>query len=192
MINPDKKPTDPVQVSPPDTQPVARPEPESLLARMRALKDRINPRNPPTLVSSGALGDTAPAVPQEPQPVPLASAGTGQVNKPEEQSSSAIGLAFDQKRDTLRNRCLRSAKVVFHNRRYQVNCQIRDESKSGMKLRLLGDVAVPDNFELLIESKEELLPVMVRWRSDLEIGVQVTGDPVPLPPRLIMDTSRRI
>lgn len=124
--------------------------------------------------------------------MPLASADTGQVNTPEQQSNSAIGLAFDQKRDTLRNRCLRSAKVVFHNRRYQVNCQIRDESKSGMKLRLLGDVAVPDNFELLIESKEELLPVMVRWRSDLEIGVQVTGDPVPLPPRLIMDTSRRI
>jgi hypothetical protein len=124
--------------------------------------------------------------------VPSASADIGKVSKPEEQLSPAIGLAFDQKRETSRNRCLRSAKVVFHNRRYQVNCQIRDESNSGMKLRLLGDVAVPDKFELLIESKEELLPVIVRWRSDLEIGVEVTGEPIPLPPRLIMDTSRRL
>ncbi|MEP1147210.1 MAG: PilZ domain-containing protein [Anderseniella sp.] len=192
MIKPDMKPVKSVQGSPPDTQPFANSEPDSLLARMRALKDRINPRSPPTLVSSGAQDGTATAVPPEPHPVLSASADTGQVRNPEEQLSSGIGLAFDQKRETLRNRCLRSAKVVFHNRRYQVNCQIRDESNSGMKLRLLGDVAVPDRFELLIESKEELLPVIVRWRSDLEIGVEVAGEPTPLPPRLIMDTSRRI
>ena len=192
MTKPDMRPGQSVQVSPPDTQPVANSEPESLLARMRALKDRINPRSPPTLVSSGAWHDTAPPVPPEPHPVPSASADVVQVGKPEEQLSPAIGLAFDQKRETLRNRCLRSAKVVFHNRRYQVNCQIRNESNSGMKLRLLGDVAVPDKFELLIESKEELLPVIVRWRSDLEIGVEVAGEPTPLPPRLIMDTSRRL
>lgn len=192
MIKPDMKPDKSVQVSPPDTQPVANPEPDSLLARMRALKDRINPRSPPTLVSSGAQDDTATAVPPDPDPVLSAGADIGQVSKPEDQSGPAIGLAFDQKRETLRNRCLRSAKVVFHNRRYQVNCQIRDESNTGMKLRLLGDVAVPDRFELLIESKEELLPVIVRWRSDLEIGVEVTGEPTPLPPRLIMDTSRRL
>lgn len=192
MTKPDMNPFKSVQVSPPDTQSVANAEPESLLARMRALKDRINPRSPPTLVSSGAWDDTATAVPPEPHPVPSASADIGQLSRPEEQLSPAIGLAFDQKRETARNRCLRSAKVVFHNRRYQVNCQIRDESNSGMKLRLLGDVAVPDKFELLIESKEELLPVIVRWRSDLEIGVEVTGEPIPLPPRLIMDTSRRL
>jgi len=192
MIKPDMKPIKSVQVSPPDTQPFAHSEPDSLLARMRALKDRINPRSPPALVSPRAQDDTATAVPLEPHPVPSAGADTGQVNQPEDQSGPAIGLAFDQKRETQRNRCLRSAKVVFHNRRYQVNCQIRDESNTGMKLRLLGDVAVPVRFELLIESKEELLPVVVRWRSDLEIGVEVAGEPTPLPPRLIMDTSRRI
>lgn len=192
MTKPEMKPVKSVQVSPPDTQPVANSEPESLLARMRALKDRINPRSPPALVSSGPWDDTATAVSPEPHPVPSASVDIGRVSKPEEQSGPAIGLAFDQKRQTVRNRCLRSAKVVFHNRRYQVNCQIRDESHSGMKLRLLGDVAVPDRFELLIESKEELLPVAVRWRSDLEIGVEVAGEPTPLPPRLIMDTSRRL
>ncbi len=192
MTKPDTKPMKSVQVSPPETQSFVNSEPDSLLARMRALTDRINPRSPPALVPSEPQDDTATAVPQHPHPVPPASADTGQVNQPEDQSGPAIGLAFDQKRETLRNRCLRSAKVVFHNRRYQVNCQIRDESNSGMKLRLLGDVAVPDRFELLIESKEELLPVVVRWRSDLEIGVQVAGEPTPLPPRLIMDTSRRI
>ncbi len=192
MTKPDTKPMKSVQVSPPETQSFVNSEPDSLLARMRALTDRINPRSPPALVPSEPQDDTATAVPQQPHPVPPASADTGQVNQPEDQSGPAIGLAFDQKRETLRNRCLRSAKVVFHNRRYQVNCQIRDESNSGMKLRLLGDVAVPDRFELLIESKEELLPVVVRWRSDLEIGVQVAGEPTPLPPRLIMDTSRRI
>lgn len=192
MAKPDIKQSKPVQISPPDTQPGANYEPDSLLARMRALKDRINPRSPPTLVSSDPQDETATSVPPEPHPTPSASAGIGRVSKPEEQSGPAIGLAFDQKRETLRNRCLRSAKVVFHNRRYQVNCQIRDESNSGMKLRLLGDVAVPDRFELLIESREELLPVIVRWRSDLEIGVEVAGEPIPLPPRLIMDTSRRL
>lgn len=104
----------------------------------------------------------------------------------------AIGLAFEQKRQAVRNRCLRAAKAVYHDRRFQVDCQVRDESATGMKLRLGGDVAVPDKFELLIESREELIPVLVRWRRGMELGVEITGPPVPLPPRLIMDTSRRL
>jgi hypothetical protein len=181
--NPPEADADPKALGPP--APVA--PPESLLTRMRALTDRLNPRPAPALVPPVAAPSAAPPTPLEHQPEPELVAEP--LSRPA--SVMNIALAFEQKRKEVRNRCLRSAKVVFHDRRFQVDCQVRDESASGMKLRLLGDVAVPDRFELLIESREELVPVQVRWRRGMELGVLITGAPAPLPPRLIMDTSRR-
>jgi hypothetical protein len=166
-------------------------EPVDILTRMRALKDRISPATPLRLVQSVADGVSDHHGQSQTGPEPDGNKLQTDTKQPKQRSTHDISLAFEQKRKAFRNRCLRSGKVVFHQRRYYVDCQVRDESAQGMKLRIMGTVDVPDTFELLIESREALIPVEVRWRNNREIGVEICGDPVPLPRRMIMDTSRR-
>ena len=66
---------------------------------------------------------------------------------------------------------LRSGKVLNLANRYLVECQIHDRSPRGARLRLLGDVVVPDALRLYDDAAASVADADVVWRKDREIGL---------------------
>ena len=82
------------------------------------------------------------------------------------------------KRSEPRQRCLLRGKVIFAQGRYQVDCTVRDLTLRGARIRLAGQVQIPDTFYLLLTGENITLPAEVRWRRELEFGLRFTGPAV--------------
>ncbi|MCF1503391.1 MULTISPECIES: PilZ domain-containing protein [Afifella] len=77
-----------------------------------------------------------------------------------------------EKRSEHRARALKSAKIVLNDRHSTIDCVVRDLSKGGAKLKVTNPVAVPESFELLLESDNVMLKAEVIWRKGDQVGVQ--------------------
>jgi hypothetical protein len=92
----------------------------------------------------------------------------------------AIGASPQGKRREVRQRALRSAKVIYNNRSCLVDCQIRDLSRGGCRIRTANSTSVPAIFELQIIGVPEIRLCEVRWRNATEVGVRfITAGPSP-------------
>ena len=69
-----------------------------------------------------------------------------------------------------RMRALKSAKVVFNNRRSIIDCTVRNLSDTGCCLHVADPVAVPDKFELEFGVAKHACQVV--WRKDTRVGVR--------------------
>jgi hypothetical protein len=76
------------------------------------------------------------------------------------------------KRSEVRQRALRSAKVIYNGRSCLVDCQIRDLSRGGCRIRISNSASVPAVFELQITGVSEIRLCEVRWRNATEVGVR--------------------
>jgi len=92
----------------------------------------------------------------------------------------AIGASPQGKRREVRQRALRSAKVIYNNRSCLVDCQIRDLSRGGCRIRIANSTSVPTIFELQIIGVPEIRLCEIRWRNATEVGVRfITATPSP-------------
>ncbi len=71
----------------------------------------------------------------------------------------------------LRQRTLRTAKIVYNHRTCVADCQIRDMSHAGCRVRLTGAANLPRHFELKIVGLAETKLCEVKWRTQEELGV---------------------
>jgi hypothetical protein len=78
-----------------------------------------------------------------------------------------------EKRNVLRLRTLKSARIVLKNGSSTINCLIKNISDAGAKL--VGDnfLDVPDDFDLLMDGGPKRHCV-VRWRKLKELGIEFT------------------
>ncbi len=77
-------------------------------------------------------------------------------------------------RGEVRQKVLRRGKITYQN--YEIECQVRDLSSTGARLRLAGDVTVPSCFKLLILPEKITKQVQVCWRDELMLGVRFMED----------------
>lgn len=82
------------------------------------------------------------------------------------------GASLHGKRGEVRQRALRSAKVIYNNRSCIVDCQIRDLSRGGCRIRIANSASIPAVFELQITGVPEIRLCEVRWRNATEVGVK--------------------
>ena len=79
--------------------------------------------------------------------------------------------AGSEKRDQTRQRTLRSGKIIYNNQSCVVDCQIRDMSESGCRVRVASTVSLPKHFEMQITGLKEKRLCEVKWRSPQELGL---------------------
>jgi hypothetical protein len=79
---------------------------------------------------------------------------------------------MDNQRNSPRSRTLKTAKVVFNNRRSVVDCIIRNISDDGCCLQISDPLAVPETFEMETGGGWRLCQVV--WRKADRIGVKFT------------------
>lgn len=76
------------------------------------------------------------------------------------------------KRELARQRVLRSGKIIYDNRSCLIDCQIRDMSISGCRVRVANTLNLPGHFELQIIGVAQPRLCGVRWRTPSELGLQ--------------------
>jgi hypothetical protein len=71
-----------------------------------------------------------------------------------------------------RRRVLLQGKILIG--REMVWCAVRDLSNGGAKLEIGEDLALPQEFDLVIGRKEEIVRARLRWREGPFAGVSLT------------------
>lgn len=92
---------------------------------------------------------------------------------PSEEPDGSL-MADANARTEARQKVLRRGKITYQN--FEIECQVRDISSTGAKLRLAGDVTVPSSFKLLILPEKITKMVQVCWRDELLLGVRFMED----------------
>ncbi len=82
----------------------------------------------------------------------------------------------DERRQALRQKSLLRGLVYFGNSPSAMNCLVRDVSETGARLKFGGPITAPDNIELHIPTKNQVLRAKVKWREVDEIGISFTTE----------------
>ena len=86
-------------------------------------------------------------------------------------------------RQARRHRILKDGKIVFNRHASIIDCSIRDRGTTGARLQVGTQAEIPDEFELLFVSKNEIVPARVMWRRGELLGIAYTGELKRAPPR---------
>ena len=76
-----------------------------------------------------------------------------------------------ERRTAARQKSFLSGKIYFNRRLASMDCLVRDISATGARLIFSPGVTIPDNIELYIPQKNEMLRAEVHWRQGDEVGV---------------------
>jgi PilZ domain-containing protein len=87
------------------------------------------------------------------------------------------------KRIARRSRILKAGKLVSMNYTSVVDCSVRDMSATGALIRCNNLNAMPDEFQLLIQSDNWIRSVKMMWRRNDLAGLHFTGEARQAPSR---------
>jgi hypothetical protein len=85
-------------------------------------------------------------------------------------------MTAEDKRIARRSRILKDGKIVSMNYGSVVDCCVRDISATGARIRCDNLGAVPDEFQLLIQSDNWIRSVKVVWRRNDQAGLHFTAE----------------
>jgi hypothetical protein len=75
-------------------------------------------------------------------------------------------------RKQLRVRTFKGAKIGFRGLAIELDCIVRDLSFGGACLEVRSQKAIPDTFQLILDSGKSVRPCRVAWRKGNRIGIQ--------------------
>ncbi len=97
------------------------------------------------------------------------------MNSGDDRETRGSEVAEPVERRTLsRRRTLKAGSIRF-NRAASLDCRVRNLSEAGAMLEVAGQVGIPDEFVLVIESDHLSKPCRVIWRTATRLGVVFTG-----------------
>jgi len=76
-----------------------------------------------------------------------------------------------ERRDSPRQRTLKSGTIVFNRRFSSMDCTVRNLTTKGAMLKVGSTVGIPDHFELKLEH-EDYRPCRVAWRREDALGIE--------------------
>lgn len=83
------------------------------------------------------------------------------------------GQQIQDRRASVRSRCLKGARIVLANGNSTLACRIRNQSQTGFRLLVDQTGYVSQPFTLVPNGAKQGETCKVTWRSPTEIGVEV-------------------
>jgi hypothetical protein len=83
----------------------------------------------------------------------------------------ASGVQRDR-RSARRQRVLKRARIFLPTVPSAIECTIRDISSNGARLRVSAPLMAPEQFEVALGNSNDRTPVVLRWKTSNELGVQ--------------------
>lgn len=87
------------------------------------------------------------------------------------------------RRGARRARVLKDGKIVMLNNWSVVDCCVKDWSDTGARLKCADQLAVPNEFRLVLPGDNTIRDARVIWRREEYLGVMFTSQPRAAPPR---------
>jgi PilZ domain len=78
---------------------------------------------------------------------------------------------LNEQRCCRRQRVLKAGKIAFHDDRADLDCVVRDLSETGAGLIVDDASAIPECFNLTIQSNSITRSCRIVWRAENRIGV---------------------
>ena len=79
---------------------------------------------------------------------------------------------MEERRRVPRHRTLKSGKIVVQSGRWVVDCTVRNLSTQGALLLVRSLAAIPEKFDLVLETTGEHHPCRIAWRGEDRLGVE--------------------
>jgi hypothetical protein len=79
---------------------------------------------------------------------------------------------MEERRSVPRTRTLKSGKILVQDHTSLVDCTVRNLTPKGALLLVPSLAGVPENFELILESKRTHHQCRVAWRGENRVGVE--------------------
>jgi len=79
---------------------------------------------------------------------------------------------MEERRRVARHRTLKSGKIVVQSGRWVVDCTVRNLSTQGALLAIKSLAAIPEQFDLVLETTGEHHACRVVWRGADRVGVE--------------------
>lgn len=79
---------------------------------------------------------------------------------------------MQERRQAQRSRTLKSGKIVVQPYASVFNCTVRNLSSKGALLIVASLAAIPERFDLVLETTGEHRPCRVIWRGEDRLGVE--------------------
>jgi hypothetical protein len=89
--------------------------------------------------------------------------------------------AMNERRAIARQKSFMQGRVYFNHRQLSADCTVRDFTTSGARLHFAGSVMLPDEFEILLPSKNEYFKARALWHKGRDIGVAWAPEDMPDP-----------
>jgi PilZ domain len=89
-----------------------------------------------------------------------------------EENSAAPEAPGSDSRRASRNRTLRAGKIIYNNKMCVTDCQIRDVSETGCRIRAASTSAIPRFFTLHVLAGDARHECEVVWRAKDELGIR--------------------
>jgi hypothetical protein len=86
--------------------------------------------------------------------------------------SELVTKTDDERRIEARMRCLLPGKLVFNWRGSTLDCVIRNKTSEGYRLTFSNAVALPRDFEILVESTGVIRPARLMWSTGEVAGIK--------------------
>jgi PilZ domain len=106
-----------------------------------------------------------------------------------------------ENRTNKRRRCYLGARAIFNNREATMSCVVRNISEFGARLEFGACPALPESFELLLDSEAGYASARIVWQNLNHVGIafdqaQTSNGKTGLAVSLLMDAmpiqSRRL
>ena len=92
-------------------------------------------------------------------------------------------MVEENKRIAVRNRVLKSGKIISMDKWSVVDCTIRDISTTGARIICGDQAAIANEFRFLIPSENTICTARVVWRRDNMLGIVFTSEKTRAPAR---------
>jgi len=79
---------------------------------------------------------------------------------------------MEERRRVPRYRTLKSGKIVVQSGRWVVDCTVRNLSTQGALLLVRSLAAIPEKFDLVLETTGEHHSCRIAWRGEDRLGVE--------------------
>lgn len=136
------------------------------LDRVKALNTTAHPTPPPGVEQQLHVSQSAGAPAEQPH-IPAIN----DERLPVEPQAANVD-DNDDDRSEPRQKVHQQGLVVYAGQEQGVECEIRDLTPAGAKLRLGDDVTVPSCFNLTILPENTSKTAQVCWRDERELGIQ--------------------
>jgi hypothetical protein len=91
---------------------------------------------------------------------------------------AAANKAAEQRRRAPRQRVLKTARILL-SEKTTLDCQVRDVSETGAKLRIPNAASLPKTFRLVTLADNTIRDVEITWKTQDMVGIVFRSAPKP-------------